>query len=108
MTLSGTNVDYTAALAEAGASAPSVGQTLAVIGTQPVAGGTVLVSTTNATSSAATAAANGQLASNVSSALQKGGGVGAALQKGGGIDSALQKGGGVGAALQKGGGASDE
>jgi hypothetical protein len=104
MTLSGTNVDYTAALAEAGAAAPSVGQTVAVMGTQPVAGGTVLVSTTNATGASAVAML--QSGGGLSSAFQSGGGLSSAFQSGGGIRSSFQSGGGARSSFQSGGGLS--
>jgi len=114
MTLSGTNMDYTASLAEVGATAPSVGQTVAVVGTQPVAGGTVLVSITNATYSAATTAANGQVGMRVAarsgggarSFAQSGGGANSLAQSGGGANSMAQSGGGANSMAQSGGGAS--
>jgi hypothetical protein len=112
MTLSGTNIDYTPSLSEVGANAPSVGQTVAVVGTQPVAGGTVLVSTTNATYSAAAMVANSPSGMRVAVAssgrvrsyAQSGGGARSQAQSGGGLGSQAQSGGGYGSLAQSGGG----
>jgi Ca2+-binding RTX toxin-like protein len=56
MSVGGSEVDYTAALAEPGASAPTVGEMVVVYGIQPEAGGIVLGATTHAQPQAVTMA----------------------------------------------------
>jgi hypothetical protein len=48
LSIGDSKVDYTAALAESGSTAPTVGQLVSVTGIQPVVGGVILGSTTNA------------------------------------------------------------
>jgi len=112
MTVSGTNIDYTASLAEAGSSAPLVGQTVAVVGVQPVSGGTVLVSTTSANYGVVRSLAHvsggtivqARYGRGLSSKGQYGGGLASQGQYGGGVASQGQYGGGVASQGQYGGG----
>ena len=112
MTVSGTNIDYTASLSEAGSSTPIVGQTVAVVGVQPVSGGTVLVSTTNANYGLVRSMAHASGGTTVQASYghglasqgQYGGGIRSQGQYGGGFRSLGQYGGGVAAQGQYGGG----
>jgi hypothetical protein len=61
LSIGDSEVDYTAALAEPGAGAPSKGDLVAVLGTQPEVGGVVLGTTTSATPDAVTIATNGMV-----------------------------------------------
>jgi hypothetical protein len=48
LSIGDSNIDYTAALSEEGATVPAVGQMVAIAGTQPAIGGIILGTTTNA------------------------------------------------------------
>ena len=52
LSIGDSKVDYTAALSESGATAPAVGEIVAVTGIQPTIGGVILGTTTNAGNSA--------------------------------------------------------
>jgi hypothetical protein len=52
LSIGDSKVDYTAALSESGATAPAVGEIVAVTGIQPAIGGVILGTTTNAGNSA--------------------------------------------------------
>ncbi len=116
MTVSGTSIDYTASLSESGSSTPVVGQTVAVVGVQPVSGGTVLVSTTNANygvvrsmvHAAGGVVVQGGYGHGLSLKGQYGGGVASQGQYGGGFHSQGQYGGGVASQGQYGGGVASQ
>ena len=126
MTVGGTNIDYTASLSEAGSGTPAIGETVALVGVQPVSGGTVLVSTTSAnygfvrsmahaTGGVAVQAgyghgvtSKGQYGGGLRSQGQYGGGVASQGQYGGGVASQGQYGGGVASQGQYGGGVASQ
>ena len=92
LSIGGSRLDYTPALANQLDSVPALGDVVAVSGMQPSDGSAVLVDSLMAS------------ADRVRDSLMKGGGVQSSLMKGGGVESSLMKGGGVQSSLMKGGG----
>ena len=104
LSIGGSRLDYTPALANQVDAPLGLGSVVAVSGVQPVAGETVLVD--NLMASADNVRDSLMKGGGVQSSLMKGGGVESSLMKGGGVESSLMKGGGVQSSLMKGGGVS--
>jgi len=94
----GLSIDYTSLLSSTEFTAPQVGETVEISGTQPAGGGVVLATETGV--SVALSSGTG-----VGRALSSGTGVGRALSSGTGVGRALSSGTGVGRALSSGNGA---
>jgi hypothetical protein len=102
LSIGDSEIDYTSALSEAGATAPNKGDLVAVTGIQPEVGGVVLGTTTRAgTEDVSMAVLGTGLAGIIGSNVQKAGIIGSNLQKAGIIGSNVQKAGIIGSNVSK-------